>query len=215
MARMSVGTHFHGRKTASWRHFPEQRRSEVDEDETFSPGGLGDFSAGGLGDLFSQLQAARADVEAQAEAVDETVVEGSAAGGAVVIRLSGSLEAESVHIDGSIVDSSDVALLEDAVLAALRDGLARIVELRNSIGASAAAGVPLGIDLGNLVGSLDFEGLLGGVDLEGLMGNLGMGMDLGAISSLGVLGDEFDADEFETGGLEPDDDVERDDEPEA
>jgi DNA-binding protein YbaB len=80
----------------------------------------GDSSpAGGLGDLFTRLQEARADLEAQAEAIDAAVVEGHAAGGAVVVRLSGSLEAESVHIDPSIIDAADPTLLEDAVLAAL------------------------------------------------------------------------------------------------
>ena len=119
----------------------------------------GDFSpSGGLGDLFSQLQAARADLEAQAEAIDATVVEGSAAGGAVVIRLSGSLEAESVHIDPSIVDPSDPALLEDAVLAALRDGLGQVIALRDSIQAPADPPFAGGIDLSSVVGNLDLEG---------------------------------------------------------
>ena len=139
-------------------------------------------STGGLGDLFSQLQAARADLEARAAEIDASVVEGSTAGGAVVIRLTGSLEAESVHIDSSIVDPADPALLEDAVLAALRDALGRITQLRSEIQPPVdppfAGGVDLS-DLGALVGNLDLEGLLGGVDLEGLMGNFGMGIDLG------------------------------------
>jgi len=36
-----------------------------------------------------------------------------------------SLEAESVHIDPSIIDAADPTLLEDAVLAALHDALGR------------------------------------------------------------------------------------------
>jgi DNA-binding YbaB/EbfC family protein len=191
-----------------------------EEDEVFSSGGLGDFSteelgdsstgepgdssAGGLGDLFSQLQAARAELEAQAEAIEATVVEGSAAGGAVVVRLTGSLEAESVHIDPSIINPADAALLEDAVLAALRDALGRIIALQSSVQPPGdppfAGGIDLG-DLGNLVGNLDLEGLLGGVDLESLMGNLGMGLDLGALGGLRALDDD---DDFE------DDDDQRD-----
>jgi nucleoid-associated protein EbfC len=180
-------------------------------------------STGGLGDLFSQLQAARADLEARAAEIDASVVEGSAAGGAVVIRLTGSLEAESVHIDASIVDAADPALLEDAVLAALRDALGRIIQLRSEIQLPGdppfAGGVELG-DLGALVGNLDLEGLLGGVDLEGLMGNLGMGIDLGALGALGGLsglgagGDGEDDGDDDLGDLDGDDDV-IDDEPEA
>ena len=153
----------------------------------------GDFSStGGLGDLFAHLQAAQADLEAQAAAIDAAVVEGSAAGGAVVVRLTGALEAESVHIDSSIVDPADPALVEDAVLAALRDALGRIVGLRSSMHNPAEPPSPGGLDLGNLVGSLDLGGLLGGVDLDELMGNLGMGLDLGALAGLQALSEGFD-----------------------
>ena len=148
---------------------------------------------GGLGDLFARLEEARADLEAQAEAIEETSVEGHAAGGAVVIRLNGSLEAEAVHIDPSLVDPNDPTLLEDAVLAALQDALDRITELRSSVQSPAdAAG---GIGLGGFVGNLDLGGLLAGVDIQGLMGNLGLGQDLGALAGFGALGEGEDEDD--------------------
>jgi DNA-binding protein YbaB len=137
-----------------------------------------------LGDLFSRLEAARADLEAQVEAVEAADVEGHAAGGAVVIRLNASLGVESVHIDPSIIDPADPGLLEDAVVAALRDALGRVVEIRSSISALAEPGLAGGLDLGGLVGNLDLEGLLAGVDLEGLMGSLGMG-GLSALAGYG------------------------------
>jgi len=162
------------------------------------------FSAGGLGELFSQLQAARADLEAQAEEIDATVIEGTAAGGAVIIRVSGSLEAESVHIDPSIIDRADPLLVEDAVLAALRDTLHQINELRASLHAPEDPPFAGGVDLGGLVGNLDLEGLLGGVDLEGLIGNLGIGLDLGALAGARALGEgedeEADDDEVDDEG---------------
>ncbi|MGD0441254.1 MAG: YbaB/EbfC family nucleoid-associated protein [Acidimicrobiales bacterium] len=146
-------------------------------------------ASGGLGDLFARLEEARADLEAQAEAIEATSVEGHAAGGAVVIRLTGSLEAESVHIDPSLVDPSDPTLLEDAVLAALQDALDRIVDLRSSVQSPAdPAG---GLDLGALVGNVDLGGLLG-VDIQGLMGNLGLG---GAFAELDALDESQDGDE--------------------
>ena len=86
-------------------------------------GGGASSSGGGLGDLFAKLQAAQADLEGQAAAIDAAVVEGRAAAGAVVVRLSGLLEAEAVHIDPAVIDPADPALLEDLVLAALRDAL--------------------------------------------------------------------------------------------
>jgi hypothetical protein len=145
--------------------------------------------SGGLGDLFARLEEARADLEAQAEAIEATSVEGHAAGGAVVIRLTGSLEAESVHIDPSLVDPSDPTLLEDAVLAALQDALDRIVDLRSSVQSPAdPAG---GLDLGALAGNVDLGGLLG-FDIQGLMGNLGLGA---AFAELDALDESQDGDE--------------------
>lgn len=137
--------------------------------------------SGGLGDLFSQFREAQADLEAQAEAIDATVVEGSAAGGAVVVRLSGSLDAESVHIDPAIIDPADPTLLEDAVLAALRDALGRVVALKSSLQAGMGSPFPSEMDLGSFVGGIDLGGLLGGVDVNSLMSSFGM--DLTALAS--------------------------------
>jgi hypothetical protein len=171
----------------------------------------GDSSpTGGLGDLFSRLQEAHADLEMRAEAKDAAVVEGHAAGGAVVIRLSRSLVAESVHIDPSIVDPADPELLEDAVLAALHDALGQIIELRSSATAPADPALARGVDLADLVGNLDLAGLMAGVDLEGLMSNLGMGLDLATFAGLGVAG-EREVDEHDEHAV----DDPADDEPKA
>jgi DNA-binding YbaB/EbfC family protein len=180
----------------------------------------GDSSpTGGLGDLFSQLQAAQADLESQAAAIDATVVEGRAAGGAVVVRLTGSLQAESVRIDPSSIDPADPALLEDAVLAALRDALGRIVELRSSLQAQIEPPLGRETDFGALVGNLDLEGLLGGVDINALMRNLGMGLDPGEFGSGAALGgqdvlDDYydDDDEDDDYEIEDEDDEDDDDE---
>jgi DNA-binding YbaB/EbfC family protein len=162
---------------------------------------------GDLGGLFSQLQAAQADLEARAAALDEAVVEGSAAGGAVVVRVSGALEAESVHVDPAIIDPKDPALLEDALLAALRDALGRIVQMRSSVEAQVALPFGQQADLGSLVGGLDLEGLLGGLDVNALMGNLGMGL------SLGALGGQDMSDDYDDYGEDDDDSNGDDDEP--
>jgi DNA-binding protein YbaB len=129
---------------------------------------------GGFGDLFAHLEAARAELEAQQEAVESTVVEGHAASGAVVIKMTVGLDATEVHIDPAVIDPADPSLLEDTVLAALRDALGEVGRLR----AEALAEVnPLagGIDLnsiGGLMGNLDLEGLLGGIDLNTMLSGL-------------------------------------------
>jgi len=130
-----------------------------------------------FGDLFSKLQAAQASLAAQEEAIDETLVEGKAAGGAVVVSLRGSLEAQAVSIDPALIDAADPSLLEDAVLAALRDALAQLRELRSSLSPPGLGSPAGGMDLGAMVGELDLGGLLGGVDLNALVGGLGLGFE--------------------------------------
>jgi DNA-binding protein YbaB len=71
-------------------------------------GGLG--ALGGLGGLGGGLGG-----QPSAEIV------GTAGGGAVRIRATGDLEFIAVEIDPAVVDPDDVAVLEDLVLAAVRD----------------------------------------------------------------------------------------------
>ncbi len=82
----------------------------------------------------------------------ETVVAGSAGGGAVRVEVTGGMDFQSVVIDSSVVDPSDIEMLQDLVLAALRDA----VEAAQSLQADALAEAGLGGGLGGL------QGLLGG-----------------------------------------------------
>jgi DNA-binding YbaB/EbfC family protein len=89
-----------------------------------------------------QLLAARAEAETQE-------VEGQAGGGVVKVRVTGGMEFRSVTIDPSAVDPDDVSMLEDLVLAAIRDAVTKAGQISEQ-----AMG---GLDLGGL-GS----GLFGG-----------------------------------------------------
>jgi DNA-binding YbaB/EbfC family protein len=78
-----------------------------------------------LGGLLQQAQAMQQQLmEAQARAAEE-VVEGESGGGVVKVRVTGALEFVSVKIDPKAVDPADVELLEDLVLAAIHDAVAR------------------------------------------------------------------------------------------
>ncbi|MDA8290552.1 MAG: YbaB/EbfC family nucleoid-associated protein [Actinomycetota bacterium] len=84
----------------------------------------------GLGELLAQMHDLQETLAlAEAEAGSQRVV-GTAAGGAVRVTASGELSFDSVEIDPSVVDPSDVALLEDLVLAAVRDAAAQLVAVR-------------------------------------------------------------------------------------
>jgi DNA-binding YbaB/EbfC family protein len=101
--------------------------------------GGGDLS--GLLQAAQEMQAELANAQAQAA---ETVVEGVAGGGAVRIEATAGLEFRAVHLRPDAVDRDDVEMLEDLVLAALRD----VVTQANSVQADALG------DLGGLGGML-------------------------------------------------------------
>ncbi len=85
------------------------------------------------GDFIAQMQqivdqAARAEAELGA-----MPIEGTAAGGLVRVRVSGEQSFEAVTIDPSVVDPTDVTMLEDLLLAALRDATVKLQEARRGV----------------------------------------------------------------------------------
>jgi nucleoid-associated protein EbfC len=65
---------------------------------------------------------------AQAEAAQQLLT-GSSGSGAVQVDVSGAGEFLAVRLDPSVVDANDVSLLEDLVLAAIRDATARVAAM--------------------------------------------------------------------------------------
>lgn len=97
-----------------------------------------------LGALLERAQAMQQQlVEAQAQAAEQTV-EGQSGGGVVKVRLTGALKVEAVSIDPNVIDPTEAGMLEDLVVAATNDALARAQELNQ-----AAIG---GLDLGGAGG---------------------------------------------------------------
>jgi len=144
---------------------------------------------GELGELLAQVEVAAEQLEVSTEEAQSAVFQGSAAGGAVVIEVSGGFEPLSVHIDPALVDPLDVGMLEDAVLAALRDVLEQVVDQQSELAGEAAEA-----DLSALLGSLGKLPMLGGLGLPDF-GNIsspeeliaGLGGALGGVLS-GALG---------------------------
>jgi len=113
---------------------------DAEPDETNEPVGLPDLSAvspDGMGGLLEQAQKM---MEAQ-QAASEREIEGVAGGGMVRVRTTGTGEVLSVSIDPQVVDPSDVAMLEDLVVAALHDMNAQLLEIqREAMGPLAGLG---------------------------------------------------------------------------
>ena len=101
-----------------------------------------------MNDLLKQAQEMQQQLMDAQQAAAEQVVEGQSGGGVVKITVSGGMEFQSVKIDRAAVDPDDVAMLEDLVLAAIHDAVAKV----NDLSQQAMGGLDLG-GLGGLLGS--------------------------------------------------------------
>ncbi len=149
---------------------PEHRDDPQQEPELLQPpaGAFPSMGAlSGLGQLFGQ---ARQQLDQASEEAAHATVTGRAGGGAVEVVLTGDLEVTAVRISPEIVDPGDVGMLEDLLVAAMRQALSEALEVRERAA----------------------ESLLGpGLDLEAMMGSLfgGAGPGTGPLAGLGDLGD--------------------------
>jgi DNA-binding YbaB/EbfC family protein len=82
--------------------------------------------------LLKQAQKMQQEMLAAQEALKDEVVEASAGGGMVTVKVSGDLVVKAIQIDPQAVDPEDVELLQDMVLAAVNEGLRSAQEVASS-----------------------------------------------------------------------------------
>jgi DNA-binding YbaB/EbfC family protein len=104
--------------------------------------------------MMQQVQKMQKDMELATEELKSEVVEASAGGGMVTVKVSGDLVVREVRIDPSAVDPDDVEILADMVLAAVNEALRKAQDLA----ATKLGGATGGLDLGGL-GGLGLPGL--------------------------------------------------------
>jgi nucleoid-associated protein EbfC len=98
-----------------------------------------------LNQMMKQVQQMQAEMAKAQEQLKSEVVEASAGGGMVTVKISGDLQIREIRIDPDAVDPDDVELLQDMVLAATNEALRSAQELA----ASKMGGVTGGLgDLG-------------------------------------------------------------------
>ena len=89
-------------------------------------GGFGGFGGGNqMQNLMKQAQKMQEEMQkAQAE-LDETEVVGVSGGGLVKITMTAKKVVRAIEINPDAVDTDDITMLEDLILAALNDGYAK------------------------------------------------------------------------------------------
>ena len=103
--------------------------------------------------LLAQAQKMQADMIAAQEALKDEVVEASAGGGMVTVKVTGDAVVKEITINPEAVDPDDVELLQDMVLAAVNEGVRSAQELA----AEKMSGIAGG--LGGGLGGLGLPGL--------------------------------------------------------
>ena len=82
-------------------------------------------NAGGMQNLMRQAQKMQEDMEKTAELLDDWEIVGTAASEAVVVYMNAKKIINGIELDESVVDPTDVEMLEDLIMAAINDGYAK------------------------------------------------------------------------------------------
>lgn len=93
--------------------------------------------------IMQQVQRIQEQLQKQ---LDDLVVEASAGGGMVTVKMNGQKRLLSVHVDTEVYASQDVEMLQDLIVAAVNEATRKVDE-------------QLASQMGNLAGGLNIPGL--------------------------------------------------------
>jgi DNA-binding YbaB/EbfC family protein len=100
----------------------------------------------GMANMMKQAQKLQTQMMKLQEELAEKTVESSSGGGMVKVIANGRQQIVSIQIEKEVVDPEDVEMLQDLVLAAANDALAKAQEMVSS-------------EMGKLTGGLNIPGL--------------------------------------------------------
>jgi DNA-binding YbaB/EbfC family protein len=96
---------------------------------------------GGM-DINAMMKQAQAMQEKMAQDMKETVVDASAGGGAVSVKMRGDFEVLEVKISPDLVKDGDVEMIQDLTVAALNEGRRKVEEaLKSKVGGMLPPGM--------------------------------------------------------------------------
>lgn len=96
--------------------------------------------------MMQQIQQMKAELASAQEKLKDEVVEASAGGGMVTVKVAGDLQVKAIEIDPKAIDPDDVEILQDMVLAAVTEALRSAQELADQrIGAITSRMAGLGL----------------------------------------------------------------------
>jgi DNA-binding YbaB/EbfC family protein len=100
----------------------------------------------GMGNMMKQAQKLQSQMMKLQEELADRTVESSSGGGMVTVVANGRQQIVSIQVENEVVDPDDVEMLQDLVLAAVNDALAKAQEMVSS-------------EMGKLTGGMNIPGL--------------------------------------------------------
>jgi DNA-binding YbaB/EbfC family protein len=100
-----------------------------------------------MGNMMKQAQKLQSKMLKMQEELAARTVEASAGGGMVTVVASGKQQIVSINIEAEVVDPEDVEMLQDLILAAVNDALAKSQEMVSG-------------EMSKLTGGLNIPGLV-------------------------------------------------------
>lgn len=107
-----------------------------------------------MGALLKQAQKMQEEIARAQEELDTIKAEGTAGGGMVKVIANGKQEIESITIDPEVVNTDDVEMLEDLVLAAVNQAIEKATEMARDHMNNITGGF-----LGSMPGGMKIPGL--------------------------------------------------------
>ncbi len=84
-----------------------------------------------MGNILKQAQKLQSQIEKMQAELEDKTVEASAGGGMVKVVINGKQELVSIYIDPEVMDPDDPEMLQDLIVAAVNEGIAKAKELVN------------------------------------------------------------------------------------
>lgn len=99
---------------------------------------------GNMNNMMKQLKKAQENMQKKQEEIEATILEVDK--GMVKVEITGKKEIKSITIDPEVIDPDDVEMLEDLIMVAVNEAIAKADDLMNS-------------EMGKLTGGLGIPGL--------------------------------------------------------
>jgi DNA-binding YbaB/EbfC family protein len=84
-----------------------------------------------MGQIMKQAQQFQAKMAKMQEELGDRTVEATSGGGMVSVMVNGRQEVVSIKIEREVIDPDDAEMLQDLIMAAVNDGMAKAKEMVN------------------------------------------------------------------------------------